>query len=123
MEMIWKYEKTVTFNDVYQCDHDGILIPDGYESAREFRLPKKGEVYLSDYRNAVPRGGDIWNIGHPRLILRKKPVMRTVTVEVEEGCSLIGVIVEGAIEPAGKTVTTYKLQSFFGMPVAKVIVG
>lgn len=84
MQTSYTFEHTITVGDIYQQDVASITAPEGYELSGEFRPPRDGDVYLSE-NNWKCVAQDDHGSGHPRLILRPKPKMRTVTIEVPEG--------------------------------------
>lgn len=88
MEMQTRWERTVT--EVYGVPSHTICAPDGHELTGEFRPPRQHETWLASCQKDVGIG----LCCDCRLILRPKPKMRTVTIEVPENEMVVAYVTE-----------------------------
>lgn len=126
MEYRYTTENVITFRDVYGCEPSELKIPEGYESTREFRPPKECEKFLGVNNWSFPVSASHGFIGgKPRLILRKKPAMRTVTIEVEEGKVLLCRTLTCSLEKAESMIskcTDRTFRDYHGTPCGPMFV-
>lgn len=74
----------ITVESIYGQSNPAI--PIDWENTEEFRLPKRGEYYLSCRTGVVQASADYaTDIPQPRIILRKKKIKRIIYTQVRTG--------------------------------------